>query len=195
MRPKWFLSQWYVRRKPCTYIALTLSLSPNGPKRDSTWPTHLGFPSGAFKTISKPLVCLAQTMQLSCIKISTSPKDSNKLPLEPHHLGVSSGAYKMISEPMVCLAQIVHLYCNDPNSVSKRTEMTFQMTHSPSSSIRCVQHDFCSDGTFDTNRASIFRQDYHYLQMDSNKLPLVPRYLGVSLGAPKTISKPMVCLA
>jgi hypothetical protein len=38
VRPKWFLSLWFVWRKPCTYLALTLILSPNAPNRDSTWP-------------------------------------------------------------------------------------------------------------------------------------------------------------
>jgi hypothetical protein len=35
---KQFLSLWYVWRKPCTYLALTLTLSPNGPKWDFGWP-------------------------------------------------------------------------------------------------------------------------------------------------------------
>jgi hypothetical protein len=34
---KWFLTLWYVRRKPITYLASRLALSPNGPKRASTW--------------------------------------------------------------------------------------------------------------------------------------------------------------
>jgi hypothetical protein len=33
---KRFLSRWYVRCKPCTYLAPTLTLSLNGLKRDST---------------------------------------------------------------------------------------------------------------------------------------------------------------
>jgi hypothetical protein len=39
MRPKWFLRLWYIWRKPCTYRAPKLTLSPKGSKRDSTWPT------------------------------------------------------------------------------------------------------------------------------------------------------------
>jgi hypothetical protein len=101
----------------------------------------------------------------------------------------------MISEPMVRLAQTVHIYCMDTNIVSKQIETRFHMTHSPRSSIGCVQHDFQADGTFETNRAPFLRQDYHYLQIDSNKLPLEPHHLGVSLGASKTISEPMVRLA
>jgi hypothetical protein len=101
----------------------------------------------------------------------------------------------MISEPMVRSAQTVHIYCMDTNIVSKQIETRFHMTHSPRSSIGCVQHDFRADGTFETNRAPFLRQDYHYLQIDSNKLPLEPHHLGVSLGASKTISEPMVRLA
>jgi hypothetical protein len=52
-----------------------------------------------------------------------------KLPLEPRHLGVPSGASKMISEPMVYLAWTKHLSCTGSSTVSKRTEMRFQMAH------------------------------------------------------------------
>jgi hypothetical protein len=55
--------------------------------------------------------------------------DQNELPLEPHDLGVPSGARKMISEPMVRLEQTVHLPCTDANTVSKRIETRFHMTH------------------------------------------------------------------
>jgi hypothetical protein len=34
---KRFLCLWYVWRKQCTYLALTVPLYPNGLKRDSTW--------------------------------------------------------------------------------------------------------------------------------------------------------------
>jgi hypothetical protein len=98
----------------------------------------------------------------------------------------------MISEPIVCLAQTVHLYFVNTNIVSKQIETRFHMTHSPRSSIGCVLDNFCADGTFDTNDAPFLRQDYHYLQTDSNKLPLEPHYQGVSLGTSKMNSKPMV---
>ena len=59
----------------------------------------------------------------------------------------------------------------------------------------CVQNDFLAYGTFDTNRASIVRQDWHYLQMDRNELRLEPRHLGVPSDASKMISEPIVRLA
>ena len=66
VHPKRLPSLWYVRRKPCTYLASRLALSPNGPKRASTKPRHLVVPLGVSKTICKPMVHLAQTMHRSC---------------------------------------------------------------------------------------------------------------------------------
>jgi hypothetical protein len=59
----------------------------------------------------------------------------------------------------------------------------------------CVHNEFQAYGTFGANCAPILRQDYHYLQTDRNGLPLEPRHLGVSSGAFKTYSDPVVYLA
>jgi hypothetical protein len=75
--PKRFLSQWYVWRKPCTYLALTLTLSPNGPKKIPQDPHHLVVPSGVSKMIFEPLVRSVQTVHLSCVKITTTSKQTN----------------------------------------------------------------------------------------------------------------------
>ena len=48
---------------------------------------------------------------------------------------------------------------------------------------------------FDANGAPTLRQDYLYLQMDQNELPLEPRLLVVPSGVSKTISEPTVRLA
>jgi hypothetical protein len=71
---KWFQSMWYVQRKSCIYLALTLTLSPNGIKWDSTRPTSPKSSIGAYKMISEVVVHLAQIMHQSCIKISTISK-------------------------------------------------------------------------------------------------------------------------
>jgi hypothetical protein len=63
-------------------------------------PCHLGVPSGASKMISDPLVRSAQTMHLSCIKISTISNELHQDPLELRHLGVLPCASKAISEPL-----------------------------------------------------------------------------------------------
>jgi hypothetical protein len=102
VRPELFPSLWYVRHKQCTYLALTLTLSPNELNEIPHEPHDLGVSSGACKTIFEPIVCSAQTVHLSCVKIKHYLQmDRNDFPLEPRHLGVPSGASKMISEPMV----------------------------------------------------------------------------------------------
>jgi hypothetical protein len=132
------------------------------------------------------MVHFTQTAHLSCVKISTISKRTQT----SFHLCLITKEYHQVRpkrEPMVYSAQTLHLYCTDSNTTSKRIETRFHMTHSPRSSIGCVQDDFWADGTFDTNRAPFLHQNYHYLQIDSNKLPLEPHHLGVSLGACKTI--------
>jgi hypothetical protein len=100
VHPKLPLSLWYARRKPCTNLASRLALSPNGQKQaygtiatnhepilrqDSNYlqigwnellvePYHLGRPLGVSKTISEPIVRLAQTMHLSCNHTNTISK-------------------------------------------------------------------------------------------------------------------------
>ena len=91
----------------------------------------------------------------------------------------------MISTPMVCLAQTMHLSCTDTNTVFKQIKMRFNITHSPRSSIRCVQNDFQANGMFGANRAPILHR--HWLPIDRNEIPLDPRHLGVPSGVSKTI--------
>jgi hypothetical protein len=60
--------------KLCTYLALRLALSTNGPNRAPLDPRHLGVPLGASKTIYEPMVCLMQTEHLSCTDANTVSK-------------------------------------------------------------------------------------------------------------------------
>jgi hypothetical protein len=64
VRPNQFLGLWYVRHKPCAYLASRLALVPR----------HLGVPSGASKTIYELVEHLAQTMHLSCKNTNTISK-------------------------------------------------------------------------------------------------------------------------
>ena len=56
MCPKRYMSLWYVWRKPCTYLALTLRPSPNRPNETPHDSRHIGVPKGVSKTISEPMV-------------------------------------------------------------------------------------------------------------------------------------------
>ena len=92
MRPKRYLSLWYFWRKPCTYLALTLTPCPNGPNEIPHDPRHLGVRSVASKMTSEPMVRLAQTVHLSYINTNIVPNGPNEIPHDPRHLGVPSGA-------------------------------------------------------------------------------------------------------
>jgi hypothetical protein len=78
VRPKWFLSLWYVRCKPCTYLVSRLALSLNKLNQASTWASHLVVSSSASKTISKLVVRFVQTVHQSCVKISTISNELNQ---------------------------------------------------------------------------------------------------------------------
>jgi hypothetical protein len=137
VRPKQFLKLWYVWCKLWIYLAPRLTLSPNGPKLDSTWPTS---PKSSIGSIQIDLWAYG-TFGANRAPILNQDKHNlqtnrNELPFEPPHLGVPSGVSKTISEPMVHLAQIVQVSCTETNTISKRIETRFYMTHSPRSSIR-----------------------------------------------------------
>jgi hypothetical protein len=55
--------------------------------------------------------------------------DQNELPLDPRHLEVPSGVPKTISEAIACSAQIVHQSCMEIKTISKQTNMSFNLTH------------------------------------------------------------------
>jgi hypothetical protein len=90
------------------------------------------------------MVHSTQTMDLSCIKVSTISKRTEL----SFHLN-----HGPISEPIVCLAQTVLLSCTDSNTVCKWTKMRFHMTHVP---FLCVQNDFRACGMFSAYEISTF---------------------------------------
>jgi hypothetical protein len=74
VHPKQFLSLWYVWRKPCTYHAPKLTLSPKDRMEILHDPCHLGVPSGASKMIYEAMVRLVQTVYLSWTETNTISK-------------------------------------------------------------------------------------------------------------------------
>jgi hypothetical protein len=99
---KWFSSLWYVRRKPCTYLALKLTPSPNGPKEDSTWASLPRSTIGCIQNNFWPYDTFGADRApiLHCCQHRLKT-DRNKIPHDPRYLGVPSGGSKIISEPMV----------------------------------------------------------------------------------------------
>jgi hypothetical protein len=74
VRPKRFLSLWFVWGKPFTGLASRLALSPNRPNELPLEPPHLKVPLGGPKMIPEPMVHLVQTMHLFFTNINTVSK-------------------------------------------------------------------------------------------------------------------------
>jgi hypothetical protein len=113
--------------------------------------------------------------------------DWNNIPYDPHHLGVPSGASNMISEPMLCSAQNVHQSCVNIGTISKQNEMSFHLSLTHRSAIKCAQNDFWAFGRFGTNHAPILHNTNTVSRQTHD-----PHYLGVPSCASKQIFEPMV---
>jgi hypothetical protein len=83
VRPKWFLCLWYVQCKSCTYLALTLTLSPNGLKRDSTGPTSLTSSIRCVQNYLWAYGTLSANRATSCVKISNISKRTKQSSTRP----------------------------------------------------------------------------------------------------------------
>jgi hypothetical protein len=73
---KMILSLWNVCPKPCTYIAPRLTLSPNGLKGSSTWPTP---PRSSIRSAQNDFwayCMLGINRALSCLETSTTSKET-----------------------------------------------------------------------------------------------------------------------
>jgi hypothetical protein len=130
VRPKWFLSLWYVWCKPCTYLAPTLTPSPNEPKQDSTWPmsprSSIGCIQNDCRAYGSFIVNSAPILHQDCHNL---PTDQNELPLEPRHLGVSWVHPKWFLTLWHVWHKTMHLSCTDANSISKLTRTIIHTTH------------------------------------------------------------------
>jgi hypothetical protein len=178
--PKRFPSLWYVRVKPRTYIAPTLTLSPNRLKWDSTWPT-------------------SPKSSIGCIQND----------FQAYGMFSANHASKMILEPVVCSVQTVHLSCADTNTLSLQTYQN-EIPHDPRHLGIILRYDYhylqtdqnelplepchlaVPSGAFKMISRPMVCSTLAYLQMDWNKLPHEPHHLGVLLGASKMNSEPMV---
>jgi hypothetical protein len=77
--PKRFLSLWYVWRKPCTYLAPTLALSPNRLNQGSTRPTS---PWSSIRCVQKWFLSLWYVQRTPCTylasRLALSPNGHNR---------------------------------------------------------------------------------------------------------------------
>jgi hypothetical protein len=127
VRPKRFLSPWYVRRKPGTYLASRLAIS-NELNQASTWASSprstIGciqndfWAYGMFSTNRAPILRRHQHyLQM----------DQNEIRQDPRHLRVPSGLSKTISDAMVRSTQTVHLSCVKISTIFEQTKSSFHV--------------------------------------------------------------------
>jgi hypothetical protein len=73
VHPKWSMGLWYVWCKLWIYLA-RLTLSPNAPKQDSTWPTS---PRSIIQCVQNNFLCLWYVWRKLCtylaLKLTLSP--------------------------------------------------------------------------------------------------------------------------
>jgi hypothetical protein len=137
-----------------------LTLSPKGPKGDSTWATSPRSSIGCVQIISELMLHMVQTMHLSCTKTNTISKWTET---RFYMIHVTKEFHRVRPKWFPSLR---YVRCN-----------------------RCIQNDFWGYGTFGANCGSILHWDLHYHQIDWNKILHDPRHLGVTSGASNTISE------
>jgi hypothetical protein len=147
---KRFLSWWYISRKLCKHLALTLTLFQNRKKWDSMGPTSPRSSNWCAQNDFWAYGKSTKTMHISCIKISTISKWS-ELSLEPHHLRVPSG----VRNDFLSWWYVWRKLCTylgptltlSPNR--KKWDSTWPTLLR--SSIGCIWNDFRANGTFNAN--------------------------------------------
>jgi hypothetical protein len=138
---KWFLSLWYVWRKQCTYLVSRLALSPNGPKRASTWASSS---SNSIECIQNNfLACgtFVEPVHLSCTYSNTVSKWT-KMRFEFHRVRPKQlmSLWYVRRKPCTFLTSRLALSPNGQKWVSTSAL-------SPRSTIWCIKNDFWSYGT------------------------------------------------
>jgi hypothetical protein len=123
--------------EPMECLAQTMHLSCTGTDTVSKW-TKMRFHM-THVTLEFHRVRPKRLLRLWCVRhkpctylssrLALPLMDCIELPLEPCHLEVPSSASKTICEHELRFVQTMHLSCTDSNTISKRTEMRFHMTH------------------------------------------------------------------
>jgi hypothetical protein len=157
---------------------------------------HLGVLSGASKAISKPMVCLAQTVHLSWFDKNTIFEWTK---MRFHMTYVTLEFHQVCPKQFLRLGFVRHKPCTYLMSrlalSSNGLNPASTWASSPRSTTRCFQNDFWACGMFGPNYAPILHGHSDCLQMDRNEIPQDPCHLLVPSGACKMISKPAVCSA
>jgi hypothetical protein len=132
------------------------TMSEKDPNELPLEPHHLVVTSSASKTISKPMVCLAQTMHLSCTTLTLSPNGKKRDSAWPTSPRCSIGCIQNNFLNLWYVQSKLCTYLTLGLAVSSnRPKWAFTWALSLQSTIGCIQNDFWADGTFGTNCAPI----------------------------------------
>jgi hypothetical protein len=154
--PKRFLRLWYIQRKPCTYLALRIALSPNEPKRASTWASS---PRSTIRCVQNDFWGYGMFGKNRALILTLSlngPKWDFTWPTSPRYsIGCVQNDFwaygKFSANPCTYLASRLAPSPNGPKRAS-----TWASSHR--STIWCIQNDFWAYGTFGANRAPILHR-------------------------------------
>jgi hypothetical protein len=114
VRPKLFMSLWYVQCNPSPCLASRLALSPNGPNRAPTDPCHLGVQSGVSKMSYEPMVRMTQTNHLSCTDAITVSKHIKMI---FHMTNVTKEFHRV---PSILFSSIQYVQCKPCTNLASR---------------------------------------------------------------------------
>jgi hypothetical protein len=133
---KWFLSLWYVQNKWCTYLASRLELSPNGPKRASTWASSSSNSIGCIQNDFLSCGVFFKPVHLSCTYTNTVSKWT-EMRFEFHRVPSKQFLSLWYIRCKLCtyLVSRLSLSPNWPKWVST-------WASSPMSTIGCIKNDF-----------------------------------------------------
>ena len=187
MLPQRLLSLWCIRRKPCTYLAPKLILSPNGPKRDSIWHPSSKSSIGCVQidfwwyAPCKPCTYLASRLTLSPNRLNWASTwaSSPRSTIGCIQNGLS--LWFIRRKPCTYVTWKLRLCPNWPKRDTRHLGVPFGVSKLIS------EHTVCSMQLC-THLASRLALSPNRL----NRVPLEPFHLGVPLGASKMVSEPMV---
>jgi hypothetical protein len=115
--------------KPFTYLASRLALYKMNWVKHPLELRHVGVLSGASQTISEPMVCLAQTVHLSCADPNTVFKwTKTRFHMTHFTLEFHWVRPKQFYDVVVCSAQNVHLSSVKISTIFERSELSFDLS-------------------------------------------------------------------
>jgi hypothetical protein len=142
VRPKRFLSLWYIQHKMCTYLVSRLAPSLDEPKQAFTWASSPSCTIRLSKRISEPLARFSQTLHPSYTDTNTVSK-WNKTRLHMNHITKEFHRVRPKCFPSQCyVRRKLCTYLASRLALSPNRLKWAPWASSPRSTFGCVQNNF-----------------------------------------------------